>query len=141
MAGIEAARACRRDYLVAPRILWPGPIAQVVEVPTVMKRFLITYTRRPETGSPEDWHQQIVAFIASLDADPLLRGRINYSCMKKRDGLDYVHLAEVLDDDAGQALQQRAFFQSYSAAVRHTAGGVVEATPLDLIAETTAARD
>jgi hypothetical protein len=43
-----------------------------------MKQFLIRY-RRTE-GSPEDWHREIDRFIAAIDADPALKGKIGYRC-------------------------------------------------------------
>lgn len=108
-----------------------------------MKRFLITYTHRPETGwTEEDWHRQVRAFIAALDDDPALRGRIVYRCMKAKDAKDektgaaYYHLAEAADDGAIQELQQRAFFQRYTEETKRVAGGVVQVTALETIAET-----
>jgi len=52
-----------------------------------MKQFLIKY--RHTTGTTEDWHREIASFIASLDGDPALKGKIGYRCMKGRDGADY----------------------------------------------------
>ena len=61
-----------------------------------MKQFLIKY--RHTTGTVEDWHREIASFIASLDGDPALKGKIGYRCMKGRDGADYYHLATVFDE-------------------------------------------
>ena len=102
-----------------------------------MKHFLIKY--RHTTGTTEVWHREIAAFIANLDGDPALKGKIGYRCMKGRDGADYYHLATVLDDSARLALQERAFFKHYTEATRTAAGGSVEVLPLDMIAETAAA--
>ena len=102
-----------------------------------MKQFLIKY--RHTTGTMEDWHREIASFIASLDADPALKGKIGYRCMKGRDGAEYYHLATVFDEGARLALQERAFFKHYTEATRTAAGGSVEVLPLDMIAETTAA--
>ena len=52
-----------------------------------MKQFLIKY--RHTTGTMEDWHREIASFIASLDGDPALKGKIGYRCMKGRDGADH----------------------------------------------------
>jgi hypothetical protein len=68
-----------------------------------MKHFLIKY--RHTTGTTEDWHREIASFIAALDGDPALKGKIGYRCMKGRDGADYYHLATVFDDTARVALQ------------------------------------
>ena len=39
-----------------------------------MKRFLIKYRRQ---NTPQDaWHRDIAEFIAALDADPALQGKI-----------------------------------------------------------------
>ena len=56
-----------------------------------MKQFLIKY--RHTTGTTEDWHREIASFIAALDGDPALKGKIGYRCMKGRDGADYLVVA------------------------------------------------
>jgi quinol monooxygenase YgiN len=101
-----------------------------------MKRFLITYTYRPETGSAEAWHRSVAEFISAIENDPGLKGRITYRCMKARDGLAYYHLAEAADDEAIKALQQREYFKRYTEETKRVAGGVVEVLPLETIAET-----
>jgi hypothetical protein len=103
-----------------------------------MKRFLIKYTYRLDSASTDSWHGRVAAFIAALDADPALKGRVTYRCMKVRDGADYYHLAEVADPAVGELLQQRAFFRDYTAETTRVAGGLVEVLPLDTLAETAA---
>ena len=67
-----------------------------------MKHFLIKY--RFTNGTEEQWHQDIKDFIAALQNDADLKGRISYRCMKVRDDLAYYHLASAIDDqDDGQA--------------------------------------
>jgi quinol monooxygenase YgiN len=105
-----------------------------------MKRFLITYTYRPEAGPAEEWHRCVAEFISALDNDPGLSRRITYRCMKARDGLAYFHLAEGADDEAIKALQQREYFKRYTEETKRVAGGVVEVLPLETIAETEPAR-
>jgi len=99
-----------------------------------MKHFIIRY--RFKNGSPDEWHRRVRAFIAAIDGDPELAGKISYRCIKTRDGADYYHLAAVADDAAVQALQQREFFKSYSEATRQVAGGEVEVLPLEIVAQT-----
>ena len=99
-----------------------------------MKHFMIRY--RFTTGSPDDWHREIGRFIAAIDADPALKGKITYRAMKRRDGNDYYHLAATTDDHASKALQQRDFFAPYTEATRRVAGGEVEVIPLEIVAET-----
>ncbi len=99
-----------------------------------MKSFLITYSF--QNGTPEAWHAQIAAFIAALDNDPELKGRIAYRCMKARSGNAYYHLATPQDDAAAAALQTRDWFMRYNEATRAVAGGEVTVTPLELIAQT-----
>jgi hypothetical protein len=101
-----------------------------------MKQFLIRY-RRTE-GSPEDWHREIDKFIAAIDSDPALKGKIGYRCLKVRDGVDYFHIATVHDDAGRVALQDRDFFKHYTQATRQIAGGVVDVTPIETVAETVA---
>ena len=103
-----------------------------------MKYFLIKY--RFTSGSEEQWHRDIAAFIAALDGDPDLRGRITYRCMRAREGSDYYHLATAADDDAVKTLQSRDFFSRYTDKTELAAGGEVEVVPLEVIAETTVAR-
>ncbi len=99
-----------------------------------MKHFLIKY--RMTNASEEQWHQDIARFIAALDSDPAVQGKIAYRCMKNRKGTDYYHLAAAEDDQAIQALQSQAFFTRYNEQTRLVAGGEVEVLPLDIIAET-----
>ena len=79
-----------------------------------MKQFLIKYRRT--NGSTEDWHREIARFIAGIDADPALAGKVGYRCMKARDGDDYFHIATVHDDSGRVALQERACFKHYTKA-------------------------
>ena len=99
-----------------------------------MKHFLIKY--RFTTGSEEQWHRDIAAFIAAIDGDPALSGRITYRCMKVRGSSDYYHLATAADDDAVQTLQSREFFSRYTGQTELAAGGDVEVLPLEVVAAT-----
>jgi hypothetical protein len=87
-----------------------------------MKHFMIKY--QFANGTTEDWHREIGRFIAALNNDPELRGKIAYRCMKNRDDTSYYHL------------QQRDFFKHYTEKTRQVAGGEVVVTPIELIAET-----
>ena len=99
-----------------------------------MKHFLIKY--RFTDGTKEQWHRDIGEFIAALESDSDLRGRIAYRCMKGREGPDYYHLASAVDDQAIKSLQEREFFKRYTAKTKSVAGGTVEVVPLEMIAET-----
>ena len=99
-----------------------------------MKHFLIKY--RFQTGSQADWHKDIADFIAAIDSDPKLKGRIGYRCFKVRDSADYCHLASPKDDQAQKDLQTRDFFSKYTAKTRLVSNGGIEVLPLELIAET-----
>jgi hypothetical protein len=88
-------------------------------------------------GTPEDWHREVARFIAALDGDPELKGKIGYRVMKSRDDAGYFHLASVADDAAVKTLQSREFFRAYQARTRSVAaGGEVTVTPIEVIAET-----
>jgi hypothetical protein len=99
-----------------------------------MKYSLIKY--RFANGSEQEWHAEIARFIAALDGDPALAGKISYRCMKARNGKDYYHLAAAADDDAVRTLQQRDFFKRYSEKTRLAGGGAVEVLPLEIVGET-----
>jgi hypothetical protein len=99
-----------------------------------MKHFMIKY--QFAHGAADEWHREIGRFIAALDADPELKGKITYRCMKNRDDSSYCHLASAADDQAVKALQQRDFFKHYTEKTRQVAGGEVVVTPIELIAET-----
>jgi hypothetical protein len=101
---------------------------------SIMKSFLIRY--RLQNEPPEEWHKHISEFIAALDGDPAVKGKISYRCMKIRDSADYLHLATAADDQAVKALQQSPFFSGYAEKTRKVAGGSVEVLPLEIIAET-----
>jgi hypothetical protein len=99
-----------------------------------MKQFLIKY--RFQNGSQDAWHRDIAEFIAALDSDPEIGGRIGYRCLKARDGTDYYHLASPKDDQAAKILQSRDFFSRYTAKTRLVSNDGVEVVPLEVIAET-----
>jgi hypothetical protein len=98
-----------------------------------MKHFMIKY--QFANGTTEDWHREIGRFIAALNSDPELKGKISYRCMKNRNDTSYYHLAAA-DGQAIKTLQQRDFFKHYSEKTRRVAGGEVVVTPIELIAET-----
>jgi hypothetical protein len=99
-----------------------------------MKYFLIKY--RLKTVPEAQWHQDIARFIAALDDDPDLSGKISYRCLKGRGGSDYYHLAAAADDEAIQALQSREFFKRYTEQTKLAGGGEVEVLPLEIVAQT-----
>jgi hypothetical protein len=99
-----------------------------------MKYFLIKY--RHKKGAEDEWHRSIAQFIAALDADAGLKGKIAYRCMKHRGGTDYFHLAAAADDEAVKTLQSRDFFTRYTAQTKLAGGGEVEVLPLEIVAET-----
>jgi hypothetical protein len=99
-----------------------------------MKHFMIKY--QFANGTTEEWHREIGRFIAALNSDPELRGKIIYRCMKNRDDVSYCHLAAATDEQAIKTLQQRDFFKHYTEKTRQVAGGDVVVTPIELIAET-----
>jgi hypothetical protein len=101
-----------------------------------MKQFLIKY--RHQNGSKDDWHREIARFIANIDADPAIKGKIGYRCLKARDGTDYFHIATVREESGQAALQLRDWFKTYQAATKNVSGGTVEVVPLELVAETAA---
>jgi hypothetical protein len=99
-----------------------------------MKQFMIRY--QFANGTPEEWHREIGRFIAAIDNDPELKGRISYRVMKGRDDSSYFHLAAPVDDAAVKTLQSRDFFKHYTEKTRQVAGGEVTVTPIEVIAET-----
>jgi hypothetical protein len=99
-----------------------------------MKQFMIRY--QFANGTPEEWHREIGRFIAAIDNDPELKGRISYRVMKRRDDSSYFHLAAPVDDAAVKTLQSRDFFKHYTEKTRQVAGGEVTVTPIEVIAET-----
>ncbi len=99
-----------------------------------MKQFLIKY--RHQNGSKEDWHREIGKFIANIDGDPAIKGKIGYRCLKARDGSDYFHIATVYDDSGQAALQTKDWFRAYQGTTKQVSGGTVEVVPLEVVAET-----
>ena len=100
-----------------------------------MKRSMIKY--QFANGTAEAWHREVARFIAALDGDPELKGRISYRVMKNRDDSSYFHLAGAADDAAVKTLQSRDFFKAYQARTREVAAnGNVTVTPIEVIAET-----
>ena len=99
-----------------------------------MKTFFIRY--QFANGSKEDWHREVAAFIAAIDGDPELRGKISYRVLKIMDDPSYFHMASAADDQAIKTLQQKAFFKAYTERTRQVAAGEVTVSPLEVIAET-----
>jgi quinol monooxygenase YgiN len=101
-----------------------------------MKYSMIRY--QFANGTEEAWHREVARFVAALNGDPELKGRISYRVMKNRGDSSYIHLAGVTDDAAVKALQSREFFKAYQAKTRQVAAnGDVTVTPVELIAQTT----
>ena len=86
-----------------------------------MKHFMIKY--QFANGTTDDWHWEIARFIAALDNDAELKGRIVHRCLKNRDDSGYFHLASAVDDQAVKTLQQRDFFKHYTEKTRQVASG------------------
>jgi hypothetical protein len=99
-----------------------------------MKHFLIKYQFK--NGSPEAWREKIASFIADLENDPELKGKISYRVAKHRDGAGYYHLAGAVDEQASRALSGKDFFKRYTEATKSVAGGEVTVLPLEVIGET-----
>ncbi len=100
-----------------------------------MKHFMIKY--QFANGTTEEWHREIAKFIAAINNDPELKGRIRYRCLKNRDDSSYFHLASAADEQAVKTLQGRDFFKHYNEKTRQVAaGGNVTVTPIELVAET-----
>lgn len=99
-----------------------------------MKHFMIKY--QFANGTAEEWHREVARFIAALDGDPDLKGKIRYRVMKNRDDSGYFHLAAAAEEAAVKTLQSRDFFKHYTEKTRAVAGGEVTVTPIELIAET-----
>jgi hypothetical protein len=99
-----------------------------------MKYFLIKYSFT--TGSEEEWHREIARFVAALDSDPALKGKISYRSTKHKGRTDYYHLASAVDEQAAKALDERDFFSRFKEQIKIASGGGVEVLPLEIIAET-----
>ena len=100
-----------------------------------MRQFLIRY-RRGSTDA-DTWHRDIAAFIAALDGDAELSGKISYRCMRIADSDDYLHIAAPADEAAIKTLQSRDYFKRYNERTRQVAAdGKVEVLKLDVVAET-----
>jgi hypothetical protein len=99
-----------------------------------MKHFIISYARH--NGNEADWHREIAEFIAQIEGDPELKGKIGYRCMKMRDDSSYLHLAAAANEQAIKALQSTDFFKRYTEKTKAVAGGEVTVTPIEIIAET-----
>jgi len=102
-----------------------------------MKYFMIKYEFKNSTAA--DWQREIATFIAALNGDEELKGRISYRVMKNRDDSTYFHLAAATDDQAVKTLQSRDFFEHYTEQTRRVAdGGKVTVTAIELIGQTAA---
>ena len=99
-----------------------------------MKHFMIKY--QFAHGTTEEWHREIGRFIAALDNDAELKGKIIYRCLKNRDDSSYYHLAAAADEQTIKTLQARDFFKHYTEKTRQVAGGDVVVTSMELIAQT-----
>ena len=100
-----------------------------------MKYSMIKY--QFANGTKDDWHREVARFIAAIEGDAELKGRILYRCMKNRDDSSYFHLAAAADDAAVKTLQSRDFFRAYQARTREVAAnGNVTVTPIEVVAET-----
>lgn len=86
-------------------------------------------------GSKDDWHADIARFVADLEADPALSGKIAYRAMRTANG-DYYHFAAAADPQAAELLGERDFFERYTQKTGRAGGGQVVVEQLELVAET-----
>ena len=98
-----------------------------------MKYNLIKY--HFTNGSQDEWRREVERFVAAINDDPALRGKIAYRAMRTPEG-DYYHIAASVDDSATKELVHRDFFEAYTQKVEHASAGSVEVLPLEVIAET-----
>lgn len=98
-----------------------------------MKHFLIKYSLK--SGTEDQRKQEMVAFIAAMEKDPAVAGKIAYRCAKVRGTSDYFHVVAA-EDDAVAALQSQDYFKRYTDQTKIAAGGGVEVIPLEVLAET-----
>jgi hypothetical protein len=98
-----------------------------------MNYFLIQY--RFEREPDHDWHEDIKRFIKALEDDPELNGKIAYRSFRSSDGR-YFHIAAAVDEAAAAELNERDFFEAYTAKVEAVGNGTVDVLPLELVAET-----
>jgi hypothetical protein len=98
-----------------------------------VKRFMIKY--QFTNGTEEDWHNDVKRFIADIDSDPEIKGKISYRCMKINENKDYYHLVAAEDDAVG-VLQSRDYFKRYTEKANIVGGDAVDVLPLTVIAET-----
>ena len=88
-----------------------------------------------KNGDEEEWHEDVKQFIAHLDSDPDIKGKISYRCMKINENNDYYHLVAA-EDDAVSVLQSRDYFKQYTDKTNVVGGDAVDVLPLTVIAET-----
>lgn len=98
-----------------------------------MKYFLIKYQLVPDAET--DWSNVVSTFVAEIEGDPELKHAMSYRSFKGTNG-EYYHLATAVDETAAAILNQRDFFERYTATVEKASGGSVEVTLLELVAET-----
>jgi len=100
-----------------------------------MKQFLISY-RFAEGSSEEAWHQEVHRFIAAIEADADLSGKLSYKCFKSLKGPEYYHLATPVDEATTELLGTKEFFKKYTEETERVSGNTVTVTPLELVAGT-----
>jgi hypothetical protein len=126
-------RSCRRQITAGQAVTAAAGTGDHEGTPS-MKHFMIKY--QFANGTTEAWHQEVAHFIAAINGDPELKGKIRYRVMKNRDDASYFHLAAAADEQAVKTLQSRDFFKHYTEKTRQVAGGEVTVTPIEVIAET-----
>ena len=97
---------------------------------------LYSFIRYTTQGPSEEWEREVNAFIAAIDGDPSLRGRISYRCFKEKDGVSFYHAAAAVDDAAVADLKEKPFFKPYSTKLRAVAKSGPEFTQMQLVGGT-----
>ena len=89
-------------------------------------------------GEEAAWEQATSNFIAAIDQDPELAGRLHYRVNRAREGGRRVHWGWWDDPEIVPILQSRDYFKEFTARVREMAGRTLTTIPLTRRGQTAA---
>jgi hypothetical protein len=82
------------------------------------------------SGDEAAWKKATSDFIAAIDSDKEIAGRLHYRVNKARDGNRRVHWGWWDSPETVAKMQSRDYFKTFSAKVREMAGGTLSSTQI-----------
>ncbi len=84
-------------------------------------------------GDEDEWRAACETFVAAINTDQRLRGRLTYQVNRAAEGPRRVHIGRWDGPETVAHLQQQDFFKTFAGAIGRFSGGGPDATRIDKV--------